>query len=247
MIPKIIHYCWFGDKPLPLSALECIDSWKRYFPNYTIKEWNEENFDVSIIPYTRDAYQDKKYAFVSDFARFWILYHNGGIYFDTDVEVIKPFTEVLKKGPFMGLESDATLHKSVAVAPGLGIAAEAKMEVYREILDRFQELSYFSESGNRNGYTMIPMITELFLKSGLKGNSTIEHIRGINIYPKEYFNPMDSSTGIIQITDKTLSIHKYDSSWIDHHTLRFQLHLLKNKINNLLGYKIVSSLHRLFR
>ena len=103
-IPKVIHYCWFGRNPLPKMAVKCIASWRKFLPDYEIKEWNEDNFDVNIIPYTKDAYADGKYAFVSDFARFWILYRYGGVYFDTDVEVIKPMDDIIGRGPFMGLE-----------------------------------------------------------------------------------------------------------------------------------------------
>ena len=110
MIPKIIHYCWFGRNPLPESAIKCINSWKKFFPDYEIKEWNEDNFDVNIIPYTKEAYEAKKYAFVSDYARFWILYHHGGLYFDTDVEVIKAMDDIIELGPFMGVEVEATRH-----------------------------------------------------------------------------------------------------------------------------------------
>lgn len=100
MITKVIHYCWFGRNPLPESALKCIASWRKFFPDHEIKEWNEENFDVNIIPYTRDAYQAGKYAFVSDYARFKILYEYGGLYFDTDVEIIKPMADIIETGPF---------------------------------------------------------------------------------------------------------------------------------------------------
>ena len=102
MIPKIIHYCWFGHNPLPESAKKCIESWKKYLPGYEIKEWNESNFNVNAIPYTEEAYRLKKYAFVSDYARFWILYHYGGLYFDTDVEVIKRMDDIIERGAFMG-------------------------------------------------------------------------------------------------------------------------------------------------
>ena len=102
MIPHVIHYCWFGGKPLPKLAVDCIASWRKYLPGYEIKEWNESNFDVNIIPYTSEAYAARKYAFVSDYARFWILYHYGGVYFDTDVEVIQPLAPLLEKGAFMG-------------------------------------------------------------------------------------------------------------------------------------------------
>ena len=106
MIPKIIHYCWFGRNPLPPLALECIASWRKFLPDYEIKEWNEDNFDVNSIPYTAEAYRQKKYAYVSDYARFCILYQYGGIYFDTDVEVIKPLNDIIAKGNFMGFEQD---------------------------------------------------------------------------------------------------------------------------------------------
>ena len=98
MIPKIIDYCWFGGNPLPKSAQKCIKSWKRFFPQYEIKEWNESNFDVNMIPFTQEAYSARKYAFVSDVARFWILLNEGGIYFDTDVEVVAPFDDIISKG-----------------------------------------------------------------------------------------------------------------------------------------------------
>ena len=95
MIPKIIHYCWFGGNPLPDSAMKCIASWKKFLPDYEIKKWNESNFDVNMIPYVKEAYQVKKYAFVSDFARFYILYKYGGLYFDTDVEIVKPLDSII--------------------------------------------------------------------------------------------------------------------------------------------------------
>ena len=107
MIPKVIHYCWFGRNPLPPFAVKCIESWKKFLPGYEIKEWNEDNFDVNIIPYTQEAYEARKYAFVSDYARFYILYHHGGIYFDTDVEVIKSIDDIIERGAFMGCENEA--------------------------------------------------------------------------------------------------------------------------------------------
>lgn len=108
MIPKIIHYCWFGRGEKPALAKNCIASWRKFFPGYEIREWNEDNFDVNIIPYTAEAYTCKKYAFVSDYARFWVLYKYGGLYFDTDVEVIRPMDDIVARGPFMGIETPAS-------------------------------------------------------------------------------------------------------------------------------------------
>lgn len=124
MIPHVIHYCWFGGKPLPKSALKCISSWKKYFPDWEIKQWNEENFDINSIPYTREAAERGKWAFVSDYARFWILYHHGGVYFDTDVEVIRPMDDIIEGGAFMGFEKDCN---SIGIAAGLGMGANKKL------------------------------------------------------------------------------------------------------------------------
>lgn len=216
MIPKIIHYCWFGRNPLPKSARKCIASWRKFFPDYEIKEWNEDNFDVNIIQYTKDAYAARKYAFVSDYARFWILYHCGGVYFDTDVEVIKPMNDIIDRGAFMGLEkSNQSGDGVIAVAPGLGIAAEKANPVYRVFLDEYDDLSFYDANKKINRYSMIPMVTRYFIDSGLEGiNDRIESISGINIYPTDYFNPYDSKTGNLSITEKTRTIHWYSASWL---------------------------------
>ena len=145
MIPKIIHYCWFGGKEKPQSAIKCINSWKKFFPDYEIKEWNESNFDVHSIPYTHDAYEAKKYAFVSDYARFWILYRYGGLYFDTDVEVIRPMDDLIAKGSFMGCEIDHG--ENYSVAAGLGLAVVPGHPLYKQFLDIYATLPFFLENG----------------------------------------------------------------------------------------------------
>ena len=132
MIPKIIHYCWFGRNPLPSLAIKCIASWKKYLPDYEIKEWNEDNFDVDVIPFTKEAYAAKKYAFVSDYARFKILYEEGGLYFDTVVEVIRPLDDIISKGAFMGCECDANDTSVASVAPGLGLGVNPGLGLYKE-------------------------------------------------------------------------------------------------------------------
>ena len=145
MIPKVIHYCWFGRNPLPSLAIKCIESWRKYLPDYEIKEWNEDNFDVNIIPYTQEAYQVGKYAFVSDYARFWILYKYGGLYFDTDVEVIKPMDDIIARGPFMGCEKDVSDTSVASVAPGLGLGVNPGLGLgvnpglglYKEIFEMY--------------------------------------------------------------------------------------------------------------
>lgn len=213
MIPKIIHYCWFGRNPLPSSAKRCIASWKKYLPDYEIKEWNEDNFDVNSIPYTRDAYAAKKYAFVSDYARFWVLYHYGGVYFDTDVEVIRPMDEFIAKGPFMGWEKPGSTGV-YSIAPGLGLAANKEQPLYQEILHGFEPLNFYDENGERNNYSMIPLVTDLLTQKGLKKDGSMQVIDDVILYPSEYLCPMEYFTGKVTITDNTYTIHWYSMTWL---------------------------------
>lgn len=214
MIPKIIHYCWFGRNPLPESAIKCINSWKKFFPDYEIKEWNEDNFDVNIIHYTAEAYEAKKYAFVSDYARFWILYHFGGIYFDTDVEVIKPFDDIVERGPFMGIEVDSP-NESIAplVAPGLGLGATSGMTLYKEVLDHYAPLHYLTPEGKLNNITVVTHTTKVLQGLGMKNTNELQSVGDVWIYPREYFNPLNDNTAVLSITDNTHSIHWYTKTW----------------------------------
>ena len=213
MIPKIIHYCWFGRNPLPSSAKRCINSWKKYLPDYEIKEWNEDNFDVNSIPYTRDAYAAKKYAFVSDYARFWVLYHYGGVYFDTDVEVIRPMNDIIAKGPFMGWEKPGSTG-AFSIAPGLGLAANKEQPLYQEILHGFEHLNFYDENGERNKYSMIPLVTDLLTQKGLKKDGSMQVIDDVILYPSEFLCPMEYFTGKVSITDNTYAIHWYTMTWL---------------------------------
>ena len=220
MIPKIIHYCWFGRNPLPELALKCIASWRKFFPDYEIIEWNEDNFDINKIPYIQQAYSVKKYAFVSDYARFWILYNYGGLYFDTDVEIIKPMDDIINRGPFMGVEIGATSETSLVtpslglgVNPGLGLGVNPGLGLYKDILDYYQALSFFGTDGKPNEITVVKHTTNVLIKNGLKATNDIQEISGIWIYPADYFNPLDSLTGKLKITDNTRSIHWYMNSW----------------------------------
>lgn len=214
MIPKVIHYCWFGRNCLPPLAVKCIASWRKYFPDYEIKEWNEDNFDVNMIPYTKEAYEAKKYAFVSDYARFWILYNYGGLYFDTDVEVIKSFDEILSKGPYMGFERNPDKWGDGLVNPGLGLASVPHLPILKEILEKYQHLRFLLPDGSLNtSLTVVHYTTQVLEKFGLKQIKGIQSIAGFNIYPTEYFAPIGFITKRIHITDKTLSVHRYMASW----------------------------------
>jgi len=238
MIPKIIHYCWFGRKQLPNAAIKCINSWRRYLPEYTIKEWNESNFDLRVCDYVEEAYQEKRWAFVSDYARFKILYEEGGLYFDTDVEVIKDLDNIIRNGPFMACEPSNCIYRydedgklifdvynpsqkdrviryaKQAIAPGLGLAAEPGMKLYKEILDYYDNQHFRLSDGKINDITVVKHVTNLMLKYGFKDTGDIECIAGVSVYPNDYFCPKNYSTGVITFTENTRAIHHYSSSWL---------------------------------
>lgn len=214
MIPKIIHYCWFGRGPLPEDAQKCIASWKKYLPDYEIKEWNEDNFDINSLSYTREAYDAKKYAFVSDYVRFWVLYKYGGVYFDTDVEVIAPMDDIIGEGTYMGKEIDGIGKQKQAINPGLGFAAEPGMELFRKFLDEYAEMHFILPDGSYNPYSMIRIITNMLEEEGLRPGTEIQRVAGVNIYPSEYFNPWDDTLGILRKTKNTRTVHWYSKSWM---------------------------------
>lgn len=218
MLPKVIHYCWFGRKPLPPLALKCISSWRKYLPEYEIKEWNEDNFNVDIVPYTQEAYNVKKYAFVSDYARLWVLYNFGGLYFDVDVEVIRSMDDIITRGAFMGCEKEAKLSylqsTTITVNPGLGIGCCSGLRVYAELLEVYSQL-HFIEIGNKlNMKTIVEYTTDLLFQKGMKNVNEIQCVDGIWVYPKDYFCPMKYEDGKLYLTANTYTIHHYAGSWL---------------------------------
>lgn len=210
MIPKVIHYCWFGGTELPKEYENYIASWKKYCPDYVIKRWDESNFDIDCCQYVREAYDAKKWAFVTDYARFFILYKYGGVYFDTDVELVRPIDDLLALGNFMGIEICEN-----RIAPGLGLAAESGNKFYAEMLNMYDKIRFYNKDDTLNLKTVVEYTTEMISKYGKLDSDKINNICDINIFPSEYFCPMNSLTGEIHITDKTYSIHHYSGSWLD--------------------------------
>ena len=239
MIPKIIHYCWFGGKPLPKSAEKCIASWKKYLPDYEIKRWDESNFDVNAIPYTREAYAACKFAFVSDYARFWILYHYGGVYFDTDVEVIRPIDDIINRGGFLGVESNR--NGIYTVNPGLGFAATQGTAVIGEMVNLYSTFHFTNTDGASDLKNIVEITTEYLSARGLRNTDEIQQCCGFTIYPKDYFCPIDYDTRELKITENTRTIHHYAESWVPRST-RF-----KNALSRLFGKRFMSCLVRIKR
>ena len=207
MIPKKIHYCWFGGKSKPQKVLDCIASWRQLLPEYEIIEWNEKNFDISQNMYAREAYEAGKYAFVSDFARLKILYDEGGIYLDTDIEVVQNFDEFLRHGAFIWFEYDRFLATCL-------IGAESQHPMIWDFLRLYENISFQKKS--KNDYTTNVARIANFLTANFPEFQPNNSFQILNhhfaIYPQEIFSPIDDF-GKTYRTDKTVTIHHHEGSW----------------------------------
>lgn len=210
MIPTIIHYCWFGGKSLTEKAKACIDSWRRYCPDYEIIEWNESNFDVTQNDYCREAYEAKKWAFVSDYARLWAIYEHGGIYMDTDVEVVRPLDPLLKHKAFMGFE-DGT---SVSIGT---FGADKKNSIIGDCLSAYNTRHFRKVDGSFDMMTNLRLVTDILVRQhGLKLNGKRQCLTGyLEVYPMESFIAKDYRTGWILRDDSTYTVHHYAASWFN--------------------------------
>lgn len=233
MIPKKIHYCWFGGNDLPESVKKCIDSWHKMCPDYEIVCWNEENYDINKNIYVRQAYKSKKWAFVSDYARLDILYNKGGIYLDTDVELIKSLTPLLKNKVYMGIEKVEIKNEGVYwISTGLGFGAERGSKVILDLMKLYEDRLFINEKNNLD-LTPTPIIITNYLKTkGFKDKNIVQKIDELMIYPTEYFAAKDYLTNKLAVTDNTYSIHHYDNSWGSNSQPFFNK--IKSKVRNLL-------------
>ena len=209
MIPKIIHYCWFGRNEKPDAAKKCIASWQKFCPDYQIREWNEDNVDLNSCPqYVQDAYQAKKYAYVSDYIRLKALYDNGGFYMDTDVELLKTLDPFCADHAVIGFENDQFVNS------GQMMAAEAGHPVLAEMMERYDHISFYKPDGSIFLLVCTYVNTEVLCKHGLVKNGREQNVADVHVYPADWFNPLDSTTGILTKTENTVSIHWYSMSWI---------------------------------
>lgn len=208
MIPKTIHYCWFGGNPLPKLAKRCIKSWKKYCPDYEIIRWDESNYDISAAPlYVRQAYEAKKWAFVTDYVRLQVVYDHGGIYLDTDVELLQNWDHLLESQAFFGFEDGKY------IATGLGFGAEAGTPIVKEMMDDYQDIPFILDDGSYNAITCPVRNTAVFLRHGLRQDGESQVIAGCRILPSVCLCPVDYETGKKGRTSETLSIHHFSASW----------------------------------
>lgn len=205
MIPKKIHYCWFGRGEKPKLAQKCIASWKKFCPDYEIIEWNEDNFDLNENAYVRYCYENKKWAFLSDYVRLAVVCREGGIYFDTDVELIAPMDALLEHEAFYAFENDNY------VATGLGFGAEANHVTIQKMVAEYAPFS--PKSGETFNFIGCPTLnTNALIPLGLKRNGAYQTVAGAVILPQDYMNPYEDATGRLNKTANTVSIHWYSKS-----------------------------------
>jgi hypothetical protein len=233
-IPKVIHYCWFGKGKMPAIAEKCIKSWKKYCPDYEIICWNEENFDINQNLYMKQAYEAGKWAFVSDYARLKIIYDNGGIYLDTDVELIKPLDPLLENSGFMGFDEKGI------VATGLGFGAEAGDKIIGAFLEDYLELPFILPDGSFDLTPCPDRNTSALKRLGMDIKNQDQIFMGMKFLPREYLCPMDYYTGIKTITKNTYSIHHYCASWTSKVTKR------TTRIKRIIGLKLYNKLYGKF-
>lgn len=235
MIPKKIHYCWFGGNPLPEDAKKCIESWKKYCPDYEIIEWNENNYDVNKNEYVKYTYNNKKYAFLTDYARLDIIYNEGGIYLDTDVELVKSLDDLLNCDGYIGMEQIGKVNT------GQGFGAVKGHPFIRENRAFYENNNFFDEKGNFKQVICVKITTDLLQKKGLKEQDIRQEVYGMVIYPVEYFCPIKMGTNKLKITNNTYSIHWFNASWYTGSKyikkIKYYLIPLKQYVKKILNYK----------
>lgn len=254
MIPKIIHYCWFGGKQKPNEVNKYIASWRKFCPDYEIREWNESNFDITENDYCREAYEAKKWAFVTDYARLAVLYKFGGIYMDTDVELVKPFDSLLNLNAFMCFED----HDKVSIGT-FGVAKA--FDLVKDFLVAYQNRHFCRENGSYDTTTNLEIVTQiLHNKYHLSLNGKLQTLsKNVVVYPREVFIAKSVNTGWIMKDDSTIAIHHYAGSWFSEENkklfnmqsfyLRKYLRMVEDPLSkvaryhsiyNLYGFKVLS-------
>ena len=235
MIPKKIHYCWFGGNPMPNIVKKCIKSWKKKCPDYEIVLWNEENFDINCNSFVKKAHEMKAWAFVSDYARLKIVYDNGGIYLDTDVEVLKNLDELLNNKAFFGVQQ---CEKQINT--GLCFGAEKNNDIIKKMLDIYANIKF--ENDKKEQFLCPILNTNVLEKIGYNYSNEIQEIKNkILIYPPKYFDPIAPGNSENLLSKDSFSIHHYSATWTNTNNK------IKRKIINFIGQKKINYIKKIIR
>lgn len=234
MIPKIIHYVWLGEKELSPLAKKCISSWKKYLPEYKIMRWDESTFDINSIQYVKEAYEAKKFAFASDYIRLYALWQYGGIYMDTDVEVLKPLDQFLHHDFFSGFEDI----KNVPT----GIMGAFQFNPWiKQQLNEYNNRHFIRTDGSFDFTTNVEVITKDAIQNGLIQDNTYQELKNkCTFYPKEYFCPKNYVNGKIELTKNSYTIHHFAGSWVEISPFEKKKRQLFKYVGKFLGRKIIA-------
>lgn len=237
MIPKKIHYCWFGKSEMPSREKRCVASWKKFMPDFELVLWNENNFDVNSTIFTRQAYGFKKFAFVSDYVRLYALLHEGGIYLDTDVEIVKPFHDFIKYNAFGSFETPNVIQTGV-------LGSVPNSELINKLFELYKNKKFVQEDGTLNQTPNTKILTDLLLEEGLLLNNQRQSLPSFELFPTDYFCPINQATQEIIVTENTYCIHYLSGSWLpkkDRYT-----RTLKVFLGKIFGFKAVGKFRNLF-
>lgn len=236
MIPKVIHYCWFGGKPIPNELRKYMKSWKRLCPDYQIRKWDESNFDVDRHPFVKAAYAAEAWAFVSDYARLKVVYDHGGIYLDTDIELLKNTDFLLEHDFFIGIQQKGKCDQAYATT-GLGFGAVKYHEVVRKMMNEYDEIGFDLESKEKFACPILN--TKVLNGYGYKPSDDVQNYNGMVVYPSEFFDPCSPGSDKMLLTGNTVSIHHYSATWMDSQTR------LRRRIINSIGIKRIEKIKAL--
>lgn len=235
MIPKKIHFCWFGGKELPSSVKKCIKSWKKYCPDFEIIRWDESNFDINCCDFVKEAYQSKSWAFVSDYARLKIIYEQGGIYLDTDVELLRGLDELTNHITFFATQQDGGY-----IATGLGFGSVSGADILKKMLEVYHRVSFSSD--NKDSLACPILNTKILQENGFQfSNEIINLEESIVIYPPKFFDPIAPGNSKNLLCNETYSIHHYSASW------KGSKAIFKRNVIRLIGQDRVNRLKEFMR
>lgn len=233
MVPKIIHFCWFGRNPKPSLAKKCIRSWEKYCPDYQIIEWNEDSFDIPAAPlYVRQAYESKKWAFVSDYVRLWAMTQFGGVYMDTDVELLGSIDKYLTHKAFSGFESSSSIPTGI-------MACEKGFPLFLEFLKYYDTASFIKDDGTLNTTTNVTIITNIALEHGLIPRNQYQVVSDFVLYPSDVFCPIEYQSGSLRKTKNTIAIHWFSGSWHAEEDRKKRMKLLKKNKRAEISHNIM--------
>lgn len=214
-IPKIIHLCWFGHGEYDEKMKHCLKTWEEFAPDYKVMKWDEDTFDLDSCTYVRQAYDKKRWAFVTDYVRFKVLQQYGGIYMDTDMELVKPLDDLLDNETVLSFKQQALGMKQFGLTSGI-IMTKANNTLFNPLIEQFEARSYINESGEEDVTPIAKFLTDLLRDRGIRQDNTLQSIDGVTVYPNEYLCPtidLDNNTGDVEVTENTYAIHHFTGTW----------------------------------